>query len=204
MLSSIDDWEANSKDYGGVFGTPISIDDETDDMFYLFVGFTEEEEYSSFSYSFQLFGEDGNAKTNLLVKRGDVAKIMPNELKGNQSIMPIIFNLTRKLLSKYKPKIVFRETSEMLSRYSLMRYQEITNIFLNEFMYKLTKRGKDEFGHDFWYMELVDETTEPIDENSEYLNISSKSEREKKWEDKMRSILPMVKQDIIRLNNHNK
>jgi hypothetical protein len=136
------------------------------------------------------------------MKRVDVAKIIPNELKGNQSIMPIIFNLTRKLLSKYKPKIVFRETSEMLSDYSLMRYQEITNIFLNEFMYKLTKRGKDEFGHDFWYMELVDEATEPIDENSEYLNISSKSEREKKWEDKMRSILPMVKQDIIRINNN--
>ena len=205
LLSTIDKAETNTRDYGGVFGTPIYVDDENDDKFYLFVGFTEYNGYSSFGYSFQLIDKYGNAKTGLLVKREDVGKILPNNLKGKQLIIPIILNLTRKLLNDYKPKIVFRETTEVLSNYSLMRYEEITKIFLNEFMYKLTKKGKDEFGHDFWFMELVNENNiTPIDENSEYINLPSKSERDKTWENKMKTVLNQIKIDISNNRNHEK
>jgi len=81
----------------------------------------------------------------------------------------------------------------------------IIKSFLNEFMYKLTKKGKDKFGYDFWFMELVDEYTEiTIDENSEYINLPSKAERDKAWEDKMKMVLNQIKIDISNSRNNEK
>lgn len=72
-------------------------------------------------------------------------------------------------------------------------------------MYKLTKKGKGKFGYDFWFMELVDENTEiTIDENSEYINLPSKAERDKAWEDKMKMVINQIKIDISNSKNNEK
>jgi hypothetical protein len=69
-------------------------------------------------------------------------------------------------------------------------------------MYKLTKKGKDKFGYDFWFMELVDENNiTPIDENTEYINLPSKAECDKAWEDKMKMVLNQIKIDISKKIN---
>lgn len=60
-------------------------------------------------------------------------------------------------------------------------------------MYKLTKTGEDEFGNDFWYMEPTEDSVKEIDENVEYLDIPPMVEINKKWEERLLSILPKLK-----------
>jgi len=200
LISSIDKWKENTTDYGSVFGTPICIDDENGNWFYVFVGFTNKGGLSEFSYAFELLNKDGSTITGLLTKRSDVAKILPDELKGKRMIMPIIIELTKMLLTKYKPKIIYRVTVENLTEYSLLRYDEITNILVNEFMYKLTKKSKDENGNDFWFMEMIDDSIDENNDSSEYILVPTKEESVKLWEDKIKSISHLVKEEIKRLN----
>lgn len=155
---------------------------------------------SEFSYAFELLNKDGSTITGLLTKRSDVAKILPDELKGKRMIMPIIIELTKMLLTKYKPKIIYRVTVENLTEYSLLRYDEITNILVNEFMYKLTKKSKDENGNDFWFMELIEDSIDENNDSSEYILVPTKEESVKLWEDKIKSISHLVKEEIKRLN----
>jgi len=108
-------------------------------------------------------------------------------------IFPIICDLTRKLLSKNKPNKVYRETSEVLQGDSLKRYEEITKIFTNEFMYKVTKKGKNEDGTDFWFMEQTNDISETNNQNVEYIDLPTKEEWGKSWNEKIKSLLPKLK-----------
>jgi hypothetical protein len=60
-------------------------------------------------------------------------------------------------------------------------------------MYKLTKKGKNEDGTDFWLMELVDKVEENFDHNTEYIDIPPMREVNDKWEKRILSILPKLK-----------
>jgi len=54
-------------------------------------------------------------------------------------------------------------------------------------------------------MELVDENTEiSIDENTEYINLPSKVECDKAWEDKTKMVLNQIKIDISNNRNNEK
>lgn len=108
-------------------------------------------------------------------------------------VIPIILGLTRRLLTNIKPNKVIRTTHEVLDNNSLVRYDEITKIFINEFMYKLTKKGKNTDGTDFWVMELVDNIQENETTETEYLDIPPIEEINKKWEERLLSILPKLK-----------
>ena len=60
--------------------------------------------------------------------------------------------MTRKLLDKHLPDEIVRKTSEPLSGDSLKRYEEITNIMVNEYGYHLKSKTKDEFGCTKWVL----------------------------------------------------
>ena len=68
---------------------------------------------------------------------------------------------------------------------------------INEFMYKITKQGKDADGKDFWFMERVNESE--INENLidtesvKYLDIPSVEEAKQIWEKRLYQILPSLK-----------
>ena len=131
--------------------TLISKDNKTNNKLYLFVSFTHiKEDMYEYSYSFMLYDNDGNQLTDALTRRSEVAKYLPDEIKNNRQIFPIIEDMTRKLLENTLPNKILRKTAEMLKNdNSLKRYEVIGNILINEYGYILTNEytGK---GVNYW------------------------------------------------------
>jgi len=172
MLSEINNWKDNIVDYGGVLSTLISKDDETLEKLYLFVGFNTIDNLINYSYSFMLLDSNNNPLTDYMTNRNEVSKYLPNNIKNNKIIIPIIMDMTRLLLDKQLPEIIVRQTSEPLSGDSLKRYEEITNIMVNEYGYNLVDMSKNEFGGTKWVLkrkEITDKNTE-LDEAYSFIH----------------------------------
>jgi hypothetical protein len=190
MRSAIDNWEINSQNFGNVFSTLISYDDETEDKLYLFVGFsgTKQMEYS---YSFMVLDKNDKPLTEYITNREELRQYIPENLKGTRQILPIIYELTRKLLKHYSPDKILRQMVEKLSGHSEYRYDIITDIMMSEFGYNVKESGYDREGKKYWIMEkIINETKnkEPI-----FLDIESSEERKKMWEDQITRLIPKLK-----------
>lgn len=199
MISKLNEWEQNTQQFGNVFSTLISIDEENIEYnrLFLFVGFNDYGPYQEYSYSFMVVDQNGKPATEYLTNRSDVSKFLPQDITNKKEIFPIVIDLTKRLLTHYKPSKIIRRTSENLVGNSLIRYELITNILINDYMYKLTKQGKGTDGKDFWIMELVN--NDQIHENTDnddvmYLDVPSIEESKKIWEDKLNKILPFLTQ----------
>jgi hypothetical protein len=172
MLSYINNWKENIVDYGGVLSTLIIKDDETGDKLYLFVGFYQADGLSNYSYSFMLLDKDDNPKTGYMTNRGEVKKYLPQNIKNNKLILPIIMDMTRQLMDKQLPDIIIRRTVEPLSGDSLKRYEEITNIMVNEYGYHLDSVEKNRSGETIWRLskEESNKDNETMDETYEIIH----------------------------------
>jgi len=137
MKSIMDDWRINTKLFDTVYGVPISEDDITGDVLYLFVGFSKNEEYMEYSYSFMLIDKNNVPKTKYLLTRNEVKPFLPKE---KSLIFPLIKELTRKLLNTMLPEKILRRTIEPNTELNLRRYDEITDIMVNEYGYILTHK----------------------------------------------------------------
>ena len=179
MVSMVDNYVENIESYGDkLLYTLISEDDITGDKLYLFVGFEYyNRTFEAFSYSFLLIDKNTKPKSDFLTDRREVAKLLPPNLKGKLLIIPIVFDLTRKIIAKVKPLNVIRNTTEVLAGNSLGRYEEITKIFTNEFGYNVIVSGKDKYGGHYWKLSLND----TIEENVMKESISNKTIKEN-WE----------------------
>lgn len=66
------------------------------------------------------------------------------------------------------PQNIVRRTVEPLSGDSLIRYEEITNIMINEYGYRLDNVVKDKFGYTTWNLTKVEETENNSEMNESY------------------------------------
>lgn len=192
MVSFLNNWKNNLNCLDGTFNTLISKDDKTGDKLYLFVGFYSEDDKTWYSYSFMLLDKDDNPLTRFLVKRNDVNKYLPDDIKNKKLIFPIIENMTRKLLDSQLPNEIIRKTSEPLDGDSLKRYEIITNIMINEYGYKLIDKKKDSFGCTTWVLSKIANN----DDNKNMLetyNLNHEYTAEEIAEKAFRKILPLLK-----------
>jgi hypothetical protein len=67
---------------------------------------------------------------------------------------------TRKLMDEELPQNIFRKTVEPIDGDSLKRYEEITNIMVNEYGYKLIEHSKDKWGYSYWKLTKENLTNE--------------------------------------------
>jgi hypothetical protein len=58
----------------------------------------------------------------------------------------------RELLDSYLPQNIFRKTVEVVDGDSLRRYEEITNIMVNEYGYRLEKTEKTRDNRTKWFL----------------------------------------------------
>lgn len=58
--------------------------------------------------------------------------------------------MTRDLVNRIKPNIIYREAMENLEGNSLKRYETITKILVDELGYKLVHQGKNNYGNESW------------------------------------------------------
>lgn len=158
IKNKINNWVNDISDFGKVLATPIWVDDETNEKFYLFVGFSSYGKIESYSYSFMLLDSNNNPKTGYMTNRRDVSKYIPKDIKNTRQIFPIIEGLTRKLLNKMIPEEIYRRTIEPLGGDSLERYNRITNIMINEYGYKLKETYVDVDGCTVWRLTKNEET----------------------------------------------
>jgi HSP90 family molecular chaperone len=164
----LNEWEDNISDFGKVVSTLIWCDREKQQKLYLFVGFNTYGELESFSYSFMLLNENNEPLTEYMTEKDEVSKYLPNEIKNKKQIFPIIKNMTRKLLDNNIPKKILRKTVEPLGGDSLKRYEEITNIMVNEYGYKIDETYLDSFGCTVWLLSKKEITDNNSDMNETY------------------------------------
>jgi len=179
MLSHTYDWKSNLVDYGTILSTLISKDDETGEKLYIFVGFNKVDGQINYSYSFMLVDEQNNPLfKNYVTNRSVVAPYIPNDIKNKRQIFPLIMDMTRMLLDKELPQIILRQTSEPLSGDSLKRYEEITNIMVNEYGYTVIEESKDKFGGTRWVLSKteVKDNNQDLDETYNILHNYTKDE----------------------------
>lgn len=165
MISALNDWKRNISDHGDQLSTLISKDNETGNKLYLFVGFKKIDGLMNYSYSFMLVNKDDKPITGFITNRKVTKQYLPNEIKNKRLILPIIEDMTRKLLDKQLPDIIVRETSEPIENDSLIRYEQITNIMVNEYGYKLIEKTKNPFGGTKWVL-----SRKEITDNNKQLN----------------------------------
>jgi hypothetical protein len=169
MISFIDNWVENfTSPDKGVVATLISKDDVTNDKLYLFVGFVEGDNFSEYTYSFILLDPDNNPLTDYLTRRNEVINYIPYDIKNKRLLFPIIKDMTRRLMDQHLPQNIVRRTVEPLSGDSLIRYEEITNIMINEYGYRLDNVVKDKFGYTTWNLTKVGETENNSEMNESY------------------------------------
>jgi hypothetical protein len=195
MESKISDWKNNISDFGKVLGVLISEDNETKNKLYLFVGFTpmtgKLANYYEYSYSFMLLDKNDKPITNYLTSRKEVKQYLPKDLIGNRSIFPIIKIITRKLLdNNMSIENIFRKTEEKLSGDSLKRYEEITNIMINEYGYKLIQEGDTDFGTHYWKLSKHQNTENNTEMKEEYIieNFPTWEDTQQAWQ----QLTPMI------------
>ena len=202
MESKLNDWENNISDFGNVVGVLISDDNETGEKFYLFVGFNERDDgYMEYTYSFMLLDKDDKPLTDFLMKRDEVKRYMPSDLIGKRQIFPIIINLTRKLLNNMLPEKILRRTKEKVYDKSLTRYEEITNIMVNEYNYVVVQEGTTSFGTHYWKLEQNGITNKNKTMEEQYIieDLPTNEDTLRGWNEK----LPMILEGLKKTNNSN-
>ncbi len=151
-----------------MFTTLISKDNKTNERVYLFVGFTEQVDGHHYSHSFMVFDKDKNPITKFLTRKESAAKYIPNDILNKGLITNIITNMTRILLNKYLPERIVRETVQLLPESSLVRYQKISEILINEYNYELENEIIDPSGLRKWYFKRKDINALNEDMEDEY------------------------------------
>jgi hypothetical protein len=159
MLSQLNNWEDNISelDNKNIITTLIGKDDENGDKLYLFVGFNTKNNITEYSYSFILVDKENNPISGYETERSVVRKLLPKDIVGKQKIIPVVKELTRRLLDNTLPIEIYRRTSEKLKdNNSLQRYEIITDIMVNEYGYELVNRYVDEYGYTIWKLRKND------------------------------------------------
>jgi hypothetical protein len=77
-------------------------------------------------------------------------------------------DLTRKLMDDELPQNIFRKTVEPVDGDSLKRYEEITNIMVNEYGYIVTSIDKDKWGYTTWRLTKNNVNDKNKDMNESY------------------------------------
>jgi hypothetical protein len=173
--------------------TLISKDNENGNKFWLFVVFNDFKDITEYSYSFMLTDKNDDAIINdYLTTRSEVAPYIPNDIKNKKQIFPIIKNMTRELLDSYLPQNIFRKTVEPVDGDSLIRYEEITNIMVDEYGYTLESKEETRDGRTIWYLSRGEVT-----DNNKEMNESYEIIHEYSLQEKMKTIinpiLPLLK-----------
>ena len=189
MKSQLYDWGVNFNTFNNsetfVVTTLISKDDEINNKLYLFVGFTKNKIASEYTYSFMVLDGENTPITDYMTKKTEVNKYLPEDIKNKRQIFPIIKDMTRKLMDSYLPNNIFRRTVESIKGDSLLRYEEITNIMINEYGYRLTEKSTDDFGYTIWKLSRNEITDNNKDMNESYIitHLYSSEELHKKMFD---------------------
>lgn len=198
--NKINDWEDNTGDFGNVVGTPIWVDNETGEMFYLFVGFNTYGRMESYSYSFMLLDGDNKPKTEYMTERDEVSRYIPKDIKNSRQIFPIIEGLTRKLLNKMIPQEIYRRTVEPLTGDSLERYNRITQLMVNEYGYKVNETYVDDDGCTVWKL-IKNQETENNKEMDESYYIGGVPKGQQLLKDTFDWVLPRLPKRNIKNNS---
>lgn len=113
-------------------------------------------------------------------------------IKNKKIIFPIIKNMTRELMDRQLPQNIVRTTVEPIDGDSLKRYQEITDIMVNEYGYELISKKEDEWGYTTWKLSRVidNEKNEDMKESYEIIHRYSIEEKLKQTND---CLLPFLK-----------
>jgi hypothetical protein len=163
-----------------ICNTLISKDSETNDKLYLFVGFKNFTTISEYSYSFLLVDENNQVLGDgYMTERNEVESYIPQDIKNKRQIFPIIMKMTRELLDSYLPQNIFRKTVESVGGDSLKRYEEITNIMVNEYGYNLDSQEQTRDGRTIWYLSRGEVTNNNREMNESYEIIHEYSTQER-------------------------
>lgn len=100
--------------------------------------------------------------------------------------------MTRKLLNKNLPKEILRRTIEPLNGDPLKRYEEITNIMVNEYGYKVDKTYLDDFGCTVWLLSKNESTDTNRNMNETY-EIGGIPNKKQILKDTFDWVLPLLK-----------
>ena len=197
MVSMIGAFEPNTNTIkqGSVTAitTLISKDNENGNKFWLFVVFNDFKDITEYSYSFMLTDKNDDAIINdYLTTRSEVAPYIPNDIKNKKQIFPIIKTMTRELLDSYLPQNIFRKTVEPVDGDSLIRYEEITNIMVDEYGYTLESKEETRDGRTIWYLSRGEINNENKEMNESYEIIHEYSLQEK-MKTMINPILPLLK-----------
>lgn len=184
MVSMIGAFEPNTNTIkqGSVTAitTLISKDNENGNKFWLFVVFNDFKDITEYSYSFMLTDKNDDAIINdYLTTRSEVAPYIPNDIKNKKQIFPIIKTMTRELLDSYLPQNIFRKTVEPVDGDSLIRYEEITNIMVDEYGYTLKSKEETRDGRTIWYLSRGEVNDDNKEMNESYEIIHEYSLQEK-------------------------
>lgn len=197
MVSMIGAFEPNTNTIkqGSVTAitTLISKDNENGNKFWLFVVFNDFKDITEYSYSFMLTDKNDDAIINdYLTTRSEVAPYIPNDIKNKKQIFPIIKTMTRELLDSYLPQNIFRKTVEPVDGDSLIRYEEITNIMVDEYGYTLESKEETRDGRTIWYLSRgeVNDDNKEMNESYEIIHEYSLQEKMKTM---INPILPLLK-----------
>jgi len=156
--SKLNEWEKNLFfiKQENVITTLISENIEDDEYLYLIVGFKKVGDGYYYSYSFILMDNEGKPKTDFLTIRKDVKQYLPKEITNKKLIFSVIMKMTKNLLDNMTPQKILRTTDERLTGDSLMRYEKITDIMVNEYGYVLKNKYVDKIGFTHWILEKND------------------------------------------------
>ena len=157
LMSRVNDWRDNIVNNGNFLSTLISEDDKTGEKLFLVVGFEMRNKNSGeFMYYFMLHDKNGLELSDPITTKSEARNYLPTELQKQFKILPIVFELSRRLLTNFKPKIVTRRTVERLEGDSMVRY---TNIF-KKFGYEVTDQERVSSGYTLWTLNLKDDIKE--------------------------------------------
>ena len=100
--------------------------------------------------------------------------------------------MTRELLDSYLPQNIFRKTVEPVDGDSLIRYEEITNIMVDEYGYTLESKEETRDGRTIWYLSRgeVNDDNKEMNESYEIIHEYSLQEKMKTM---INPILPLLK-----------
>jgi hypothetical protein len=177
--SHLHEWRKNLQWFNNYYSTAIYSDNETGNILYLLVGFTDSTQntnYKEFAYSFILYDKNQKPITDFITSPTEASKHI--EQTDKKLIFTIIMDLTRKLLDRTLPKKIIRRSAEVLNEKQILRYQKITDIMVNEYGYEVVQERIDELGHTEWLLQRqnVNEMNEDMDEFYFIKNQPSKQE----------------------------
>ena len=173
LESKLEDWEKNLTELndGEILTTLIAKDDNNGEKLYLFVGFNiMKNDITEYSYSFMLVDKNNNPLTGYETERSIVRKLLPKDVVGKQKIIPVIVDMTRKLLDNVLPLEIYRKTTEKLKDNSLKRYEIITDIIVNEYGYELVNKYVDKYGYNSWVLRLKNNDHKEDMKNEYHIN----------------------------------